>query len=71
MTAIDDILLNFSPGSLTLLNAILAIVMFSIALDLKVSDFKIFLTQPRPVLTGLVSQFVLLPALTFALIFRR
>lgn len=33
--AIDAAVLNFSPGSLTLLNAILAIVMFSIAIDLK------------------------------------
>ena len=69
MTAIDEIILNFSPGSLTLLNAILAIVMFSIALDLKLSDFKVFARQPRPVLTGLVSQFLLLPALTFALVY--
>jgi BASS family bile acid:Na+ symporter len=35
--------LNFSPGSLMLLNAILAIVMFSIALDLKPADFRALL----------------------------
>ena len=34
MNDIDAILLNFSPASLTVLNAILAIVMFSVALDL-------------------------------------
>ena len=30
MTDIDDIVLNFSPASLTLLNAILCLVMFAI-----------------------------------------
>ena len=35
MTQIDDVMLNFSPASLLLLNAILAVVMFAIALDLK------------------------------------
>ena len=65
---IDAVLLNFSPGSLQLLNAILAVVMFSIAIDLKPSDFKRLAQAPKPVLTGLAAQFLVLPALTFALI---
>lgn len=68
MSDIDGILLNFSPASLLLLNAILAIVMFSVALDLRVGDFARLLRAPKPVLTGLVSQFLVLPALTFLLI---
>lgn len=68
MTPIDDIVLNFSPASLTLLNAILAIVMFSVALDLKPSDFARLIKAPRPVVTGLLSQFIVLPVLTFALV---
>ncbi|WP_394688748.1 bile acid:sodium symporter family protein [Hoeflea sp.] len=68
MTEIDAIRLNFSPGSLMLLNAILAIVMFSIALDLKPSDFRALLRTPKALLTGMVSQFVVLPALTFAML---
>ena len=66
--SIDDITLNFSPGSLTLLNAILAIVMFSIAIDLKPEDFKRLARGPRPLITGLISQFMILPLLTFALV---
>lgn len=65
---IDAVMLNFSPAGLMLLNGILAIVMFSIALDLRPRDFRVFVTQPRPVLTGLVAQFLLLPALTFLLV---
>ena len=65
---IDDVTLNFSAGSLTLLNAILAIVMFSIAIDLSPSDFRRLARAPRALITGLISQFLVLPVLTFALI---
>jgi len=65
---IDDAVLNFSAGSLTLLNAILAVVMFSIAIDLKPNDFKVLAKAPKPLIAGLVSQFILLPALTFGLV---
>lgn len=68
MSDIDAIRLNFSPESLMLLNAILAIVMFSIALDLKPSDFRALVRTPKALLTGMVSQFVVLPALTFAML---
>lgn len=50
------------------MNAIIGLVMFGVALDLKVADFKAVLTMPKPVLIGLVGQFVLLPAFTFLLV---
>ena len=65
---IDAVVLNFSPTSLTVLNMILAIVMFSIALELRPSDFGRLAKAPKAVLTGLFSQFVVLPALTFCLV---
>lgn len=65
---IDDVALNFSSGSLLVLNGILAIVMFSIAIDLLPRDFKALAKAPKPLLVGLCSQFILLPALTFLLI---
>lgn len=68
MTGIDDVMLNFSPAGMQLLNGILAVVMFSIALDLKWSDFRAALSAPRPLITGLISQFIALPALTFLLV---
>lgn len=67
-SGIDEVLLNFSPASLQVLNAVLAIVMFSIAIDLKPADFKRLVKAPKPLLAGLVSQFVVLPALTFCLV---
>ena len=65
---IDEVVLNFSPGSLMLLNAILAVVMFSIAIDLKPSDFAALARAPRALIVGLFSQFLLLPALTFVMV---
>lgn len=65
---IDEVVLNFSPGSLLLLNAILAVVMFSIAIDLVPDDFRALARSPKPLLVGLISQFALLPALTFLMI---
>ena len=68
MTDIDAIRLNFSPESLMLLNAILSIVMFSIALDLRVSDFRALVRAPKALVTGMISQFLVLPALTFVML---
>lgn len=68
MENIDALKLNFSSDSLFLLNLCLAIIMFGIALEIKVEDFKILLKNPRPALLGLLSQFILLPFLTYLLI---
>ncbi|MCW1404239.1 bile acid:sodium symporter [Novosphingobium sp. MW5] len=57
MDQIDDVMLNFSPASLTLLNAILAVVMFAIALDLRPAQFRALAAAPRPVIAGFLSQF--------------
>ena len=55
-----------SSSSLLWLNAVLALMMFGIALNLRWSDFQRVLRYPKGVLTGLVAQFLLLPACTFA-----
>lgn len=68
MGEIDAVRLNFSPQSLWALNAIIGLVMFGVALELKPRDFKAVLVTPRPVLIGLAAQFVLLPALTWLLV---
>ena len=68
MTEVDLVRLNFNPQSLALLNAILGLVMFGVALDLKLADFRGVLTLPRATLIGMLGQFVLLPAFTFLLV---
>jgi BASS family bile acid:Na+ symporter len=65
--SIDAISLNFEPGSLLALNVILGLIMFGIALSLRVSDFRDVAKRPRAPLIALCAQFLLLPAATWVL----
>ena len=47
----------------------LIVIMVTMGLTLQIRDFHLLLTSRRAVLTGLVSQLVLLPALAFLLVF--
>ena len=64
----DAVRLDFSPGSLTALNAVLALIMFGIALDLDLGAFRRVGHAPRAVVAGLVAVFVLFPAATFLMV---
>ena len=66
--SIDLVRLNFNPQAQLGLNIVLALVMFGIALDLRVADFKVALRTPKALAIGLVSHHLLFPALTFALV---
>ena len=68
MAEIDAIRLNFSPQNLWALNLSLGFIMFGVALNLTVADFRRLLAHPKPAVVGVVSQFVVLPALTFGLV---
>ncbi|MBI3154416.1 MAG: bile acid:sodium symporter family protein [Burkholderiales bacterium] len=68
MSEMDAVRLNFNPQSLWALNAIIGLVMFGVALELKPRDFEGVLVTPKPVLIGLAAQFLLLPACTFLLV---
>lgn len=68
LLVLDHVRLNFSPGGLLFLNITIAFVMFGVALDIKIKHFKDVFMRPKSVITGLISQFILLPAMTFLLI---
>jgi len=68
MQELDDVKINFDSSGLWVLNVALAIVMFGVALGITTDDFKHLFKQPKIVLVGLLSQFVLLPLLTFGVI---
>ena len=68
MEVLDTVTLHFDQQSLWLMNACLGLVMFGVALELTVADFGRLFRQPRKVLTGLVAQVLLLPAVTFLLV---
>jgi len=67
MTELDAVRLHFSPESLVALDVILAFVLFGVALDMKVEDFKGIVSAPRGTIIGLFAHSVLLPAVAFAL----
>lgn len=67
VSLVDQVRLNFNPGSLLALNIVIGLMMFGMALDLKAEDFKRILVSPKGPAIGLGAQFVLLPAMTFFL----
>jgi Predicted Na+-dependent transporter len=67
MNELDAVRLHFSPESLAALDVILAFVLFGVALDMRVQDFKGILTSPRGTLIGLFAHSVLLPAVAWGL----
>jgi BASS family bile acid:Na+ symporter len=69
MEHLDQLKLNFSSDSLFVLNICLAIIMFGIALDIRMDDFKALLKNPKSALVGLLAQFIALPLLTFGLVY--
>ena len=68
MDAIDQVTLNFSEANLFYLNLSLGFIMFGVAINLRISDFALVLKNPKAALAGIISQFLLLPALTFILV---
>lgn len=68
LKAMDPATLNFTEGGLLVLNITISIIMFGVALEIKPVHFRDLLRSPRPVAAGVLSQFLLLPALTFLLI---
>ena len=64
---VDDVVLSFTPGSLTLLNIVLGLIMLGIALDTAPSDFRVVAKHPKPFVIAILAQLLLLPVVTFAL----
>jgi len=68
----DALPLRFDPSGLVLLNAIIALMMFGVSLELRVADFRRVVARPAGALAGLAAQAVLTPAATclFTWVFR-
>lgn len=68
MQELDAVSINFDTNGLWVLNIALAVVMFGVALGITIEDFKHLAKQPKVVLLGVVSQFILLPLITFLVV---
>ena len=64
---LDKLNVTMNGGS-TLLNVVLAFVMFGVALGIKPATFVDIIKNPKSIITGIACQLVLMPALTLILI---
>lgn len=66
--SIDALQLNLGDDGLMVMNISLAVIMFGVALELTIKDFKDIAKNPKSAIIGSFSQFILLPFLTFLLV---
>lgn len=69
MVDIDQVRLNMNSESIGALKYILALVMYGIALDLSIQDFKMVARNPKGIIAGVLGQFLMLPFLTFVVLY--
>lgn len=69
MHPIDAVQINFNPSQLFILNMAMAFLMFSVALDVRLGDFRKVVQFPRSVAVGLAVQYVVFPMLTLAIVY--
>ena len=67
LEALNAVSINFGQGGMTIVNIILAFVMFGVALGIKPQTFKDVFKNPKSVIVGIILQWVGLPAVTFAI----
>ena len=65
---LDTIRLNFNQESVNVMNIAIAFIMFGVALSIKPQHFKTLVLNPKPVVLGVIAQYLLLPALTYLLV---
>lgn len=61
---IDLIRLNINETSINILKVIIALLMYAIALELKLQDFKSLFAKPKALLIGLSLHMLLIPVIT-------
>lgn len=65
---LEGVKLHWNPDTTIALNFAIAFIMFGVALGLNKENFIELFKHPKPTLTGIFSQFVLLPFFTFILV---
>ncbi|MFN4145225.1 MAG: bile acid:sodium symporter family protein [Runella sp.] len=68
LQALDHVRLHFSAENSAVINIALAMMMFGVALDVKPQHFSHLWQQPRQLVAGVLSQAVVMPAVTFGLV---
>jgi BASS family bile acid:Na+ symporter len=68
LQALDAVQIDFNTKSQLFLNFAIAFIMFGVALELKIDNFRDLFKNPKIPLIGAVSQFVLMPLMTTILV---
>ena len=68
LLGLDPIRINFSESGSAILNSVLALIMFGIALGMRTEQFSTLMRAPKPIVAGTCLQFIILPAVTFLLV---
>jgi len=66
---LNNLSINFNEDNLFALNLSIAIIMFGVALNIDKKKFIEIAKNPKGVIGGVISQFLLLPAFTFLLVY--
>lgn len=66
-SSIDAVLIHIDSTGQAVLGVILALIMFGVALELRLADFVAVFRRPLAPLSGLAAQLVVLPAVTWAI----
>lgn len=65
---LDTVSLNLGSGTGLVMSCVLALLMFGIAMGIRLDTLKKVFTRPKSILTGLILQWVGLPLVTFIMI---
>lgn len=68
MHPVDTLHLRFNPDQMVILNIAMAFLMFSVALDVRLRDFRQVVQFPKSIAVGLLAQYLVFPLLTLAII---
>ena len=65
LESLNSISINFGENGMMIVNILLAFIMFGVALGIRLDTFKQVFRHPRSIITGILLQWVGLPAVTF------
>lgn len=68
LESLNSVSINFGSGGMTIVNILLAVIMFGVALGIRWDMFKDVFKKPKSVILGLCLQWFGLPCLTFLLV---
>ena len=65
LESLNAISINFGQNGMLIVNILLAFIMFGVALGIKLETFRNVFRHPKSIITGILLQWVGLPAVTF------